>query len=1125
MQSYELSLEFTPCFEEKIYSYRKLLLSQYFFIHLQQLCQQSTIFYHHHNKEVMRPLTVYKASAGSGKTFTLAVQYIKLLLQAEDVGEYAHILAVTFTNKATAEMKDRILSQLYGIGHGLHSSRNYFHALKEALNDEGKNYSDEEIRLLCRRALHFILHDYNRFRVQTIDAFFQTIVRGVAHELGLAANLQVEISDTEVLSKAVDRIVDRLQDDPQVFAWLMSLVRDRIDNDQRWDVTRDVKNFGRAIFNEDYLIRGEKLRTVLNDTAFMRAFITHLQEIETTGVETIKSLGARLEKAVYEANVSFADFSNGQTLCTLVERFKAGDLNVEIGPRIRGWADDPLSLVKKADQTKRQDLLEVADEVCSLLDEAINKIQSAQYMVNSARLAQAHLKPLCLLDAIDREVASINAENSRFNLAKTPILLSRMIGENDAPFIFEKIGALLHHVMIDEFQDTSRLQWKNFCVLLLESYAKGGQNLLVGDVKQSIYRWRGGDWRILGNIENEMNPAPIIRNLDTNRRSSRHIVEFNNEFFEEAVKQLSSVSLEDIESIGGNFSFSSAYADVRQQIPEDKPQDGFVSVSLLDADNYKKRDDWQPVILDELKQQIRQLHAEGLPYSEMTILVRNNSDMKPVIESFAQDSDMPAVVSDEAFLLSASPAVCALIAALRVLDDPHDAVSSYYLRSTIPSFPAEGLDSKLAMMPLYELLEALYQHLQLEKIENQDAYLFGFFDAVLDFLHTESSDIHSFLAYWDERLSRQSIPAGQVEGIRIITIHKAKGLEFHTVFMPFCCWAFERDRTTDLLWCSPQEAPYDQLQLLPITPNSKTVPNSVFACDYAESHILSRLDELNTLYVGFTRATSNLFVWAVGSKDGLSKSRRTVGDLIAAVIPDDTIVGEPMFAYDCKDDEHDNRMNLICSPLDVNMHSFPMGVSFRQSNRSQQMIASFSDDDDDSERARANHYIEIGRLLHDVLQQIETSSDIDTVLNAMEREGVISRYAPDGSYVAVRRSDVERWLARGLDNPKVASWFSGSWTLFNECSIVSVNPDTHQIDTHRPDRVMISKDGQHIVIVDFKFGHYLPAYDDQVRTYMRLISQMCPSAQVEGYLWFVYTDKVQTVNQMPSASVQLTLEF
>ena len=231
------------------------------------------------------PLVVYKASAGSGKTFTLAVQYIKLLVLTAEGREYAHILAVTFTNKATAEMKDRILSQLYGIGHSLASSNPYFQALKAALKEEGVQVADDELRRLCRQALSQILHDYNRFRVQTIDAFFQMVLRGMAHELGLTANLQVEISDTEVLSKAVDRIVDRLHEDPQVFEWLYSLVRDRIDNDQRWDVTREVKDFGRAIFNEDYLMRGDRLRLVLSDPQQMRALINRLDETEQTSVE------------------------------------------------------------------------------------------------------------------------------------------------------------------------------------------------------------------------------------------------------------------------------------------------------------------------------------------------------------------------------------------------------------------------------------------------------------------------------------------------------------------------------------------------------------------------------------------------------------------------------------------------------------------------------------------------------------------------------------------------------------------------------------------------------------------------------------------------------------------------
>ncbi len=1092
-------------------------------------------------------LTVYKASAGSGKTFTLAVQYLKRLVLAQEDGEYARILAVTFTNKATAEMKDRILSQLYGIGNHLNDSEPYFNVLKKSVQEEvnGEPFSDEEIRRRCRMALHQILHDYNHFRVQTIDAFFQTILRGLAHELDLTANLQVEISDTEVLSKAVDRIVDRLQNEPQVFEWLYSLVRDRIASDQRWDVTREVKNFGRAIFNEDYLMRGEQLRDCLRDPSFMRQFIQHLQEMETGAVEALKGSGARIEQAVYDAGITYAELSNGQTLRTFVERLKSGDINIDTGARISAWADDPLTLLKKADQ-KRPELLPVVDEISGQLEMVLRSLPKLQYAVNSARLAQAHLKPLCLLDVIDREVADINAETSRFNLAKTPILLSRMVGESDAPFVFEKIGAMLHHVMIDEFQDTSRLQWKNFQVLLLESIAKGGRNLLVGDVKQSIYRWRGGDWRVLGDIERTVVPTPVVKNLDVNRRSSAAVVHFNNEFFQEAARQLDVVSAEEEVLLQGTFSFRSAYADVVQKTPADLERasldgaardddDGFVSLTLLDSGEYKKREDWQPVILDDLKQQVRHLHQEGLPYVQMTILVRNNSDMQPVIESFAEDPDLPPIVSDEAFLLSASPAVRLLIAALRVLNDSADVVSAYYLRTHVEDLPADGLDPQLACLPLYELIETLYQRFHLNRMAHQDAYLFGFFDAVQDFLHSEAGDIHSFLAFWDERLSRQSIPAGSIDGIRIISIHKAKGLEFHTVFIPFCTWPFERDRYSDLLWCTPTEEPYSQLQLVPITPNSRTAPNSVFSHDYAESHLLSRLDELNALYVGFTRAAENFYAWAVGDADDLEKSSRTVGDLIAAIVPGGCVIGEPVVQV-ANRKRSDNRMDPDRQPVNVQMCSYPLCASFRQSNRSRQFLSSLSsdtaaDEAEASEYFRQQQYIETGLLLHGILQQIRVIADVPRVLDSLEHDGVISRHAPDGSYVSVRRSNIEHWFKKGFNNPGVKSWFSDEWSIFNECSIVHWNPQSSQQEVHRPDRVMVSKDGARVVVVDFKFGHPNPDYEDQVRTYMHLLSAMYLTAHVEGYLWFVYSNRVMPVSlsaDIPASSqdaAQLSLDF
>ena len=1084
----------------------------------------------------MKPLTVYKASAGSGKTFTLAVEYIKLLVQAKDGGEYAHILAVTFTNKATSEMKDRIISQLYGIAHDLPSSRSYFDALRRSLEGEpDAPATDAELRKRCELALHQILHDYSHFRVGTIDSFFQTILRGLAHELGLTANLQVEINDTEVLSEAVDRIVDRLQDEPVVLDWLLSLVRDQIENNQRWDVTRRVKDFGRAIFNEDYLRRGDQLRAALSDGKQVSAFIRGLRQQESDAIALVKSYAKQLEEIFANTGFSYGDFSNGQRIFTgLIQKLKGGELaEIEVSATLQRWVQDPLTMVKKADLS-RADLLDAADAISGILGELIANLSDLQFAVNSARQALAHIKPLFLLDFIDREVTEINTETSRFNLAKTPILLSRMIGDSDAPFVFEKMGALLHHVMIDEFQDTSRLQWDNFRSLLLESFSRGGRNLLVGDVKQSIYRWRGGDWRTLGQIEENIRPRPDVRTLDTNFRSLRQVVDFNNDFFSVAVNLLETVSLSEEEELGLKNFFRTAYSDVRQRVPASRDNQGYVRVRVLDNQDFPKREDWEVEVLDDLCQNIRRLHADGLAYSQMAILVRNNFECESIVQAFAEVDDMPPIVSDEAFILSSCLPVCLLVESLRFLSDTSNKLARFYLQGHgVDVAYLEQERERLCLTPLYELLERLYLRLDLGRFAGQDAYLFGFFDAVGEYLRSEAADLTSFLVYWDETLSRQSIPAGEVNGIRILTIHKSKGLEYHTVLMPFCTWDFERDRASSLIWCTPSEAPYSQMQLLPITPSSKTTPNSVFARDYAEAHLLSRMDELNALYVGFTRARANLFIWCVG--DDLNRETRTVGDLIACVMPElDTsaqegcyVLGTPVIEVGTKDEASDNRMELQPVSWPVRMQSFDLGVCFRQSNQSEMFIAAQSDEPQPSEEeATQSRYLETGRLLHRVLQNIRLESDIDSILDQFEREGLISRTTASGTEVAIPRSSVERWVRQGLRAPLVNDWFQPHWQLFNECSIVSLDAQG-QPEVHRPDRVMVSEDGRRIVVVDFKFGTMRRDYEDQVRGYMNLLRQMSPEAKVEGYLWFVYSGKVQRVGNdaSPINEAQLTLDF
>ncbi len=1117
------------------------------------------------------PLTVYKASAGSGKTFTLALQYIKLLVEATDSAEYAHVLAVTFTNKATAEMKDRIVTQLYNIAHSIPDGESYFHALRDVVS---RKLTDNDIRRRCNDALYDILHDYSQFRVQTIDSFFQVILRGLAHELGLMSNPQVEISDTEVLSRAVDQLVDRLEFEPVVQGCLMGLVGEHLADNKRWDVRRDVKSFGRAIFNEQYLSLGDDLRLLLRDEQFIRQLRADIIARRDAAVERFHELGNAIEQCVSQSGYSYSDFYRGSTtIGSLARKLQQASYNydksseVTISATVRNMIDDPnaegpLALLAAAKKKSYSPLWDVADELQYMLRQVADAIEPNYWAINSANISLQHLTELQLLEHIDREVAAINEETSRFNLSKTPILLARMIRGTDAPFVFEKIGARLHHVMIDEFQDTSRLQWSNFKSLLLESFSHGGHNLVVGDVKQSIYRFRGGDWRMLGHIESEVQPAPVTVSLDTNYRSSRNVVRFNNAFFSAVAPMLDAVHAESEHIVQQEGLFAAAYSDVVQQLPSHRDDSGYVKVTLVEipkghaaasaGDDFSSSDadaaDASSIIIDDVVQSVLQLLDSGVKANDMAILVRNRRDALPLLEAFALDSRLPAIVSNEAFLLEASDAVTLIIDAMRVLDDAEkNSVARYHLEQAgldIAAFDAQT--EQLAAMPLYQQLETIYKMLPHNVTEGQDAYIFGLLDAALDYIQHIDTIAHGFITYWDEKLHAQPIASAMPDGIRLMTVHQAKGLEFHTVLLPACSWKMETFKYDNLLWCRPVGEPYEQLRLMPVNAVSRMARNSAYKDDFVEEHLLANLDELNVLYVALTRATSNLLIWSAYKGDTVSLA--TTAALMEQAVPAldmmTAATQAPVAAYaeQQEDDSHgdeapqittytvgtvvasgagkkqdDTRMSPQRTPLYINMYSNEMGVEFRQSNRSREFLASIDYDIDGTdetllaEQAQQSQYIETGKLLHHVLQNICTLNDVDRVLTSMEHEGTISSTSNVGT-VSVGRHYIEQLLLRGFRNPMVANWFSGEWTLFNECTIVSV--DEHGVPQHRrPDRVMISRDKCTIMVVDFKFGRMRPQYEDQVREYMSLLAGLYPNANIRGYLWMVYQGQVAEVEK------------
>ena len=1039
-------------------------------------------------------LTIYKASAGSGKTFALAVEYIVGLLQPHAEREFEHTLAVTFTNKATAEMKSRILETLYGLKMGLEETKAYMDAILKRFKENGTAITEQQISLQAGKALTAILHDYSRFRVETIDSFFQSILRNMARELGLAANLQVELSHDEIIGSAVDSLIETMDSQPEVKRWVTDYVREQLDSGDKWDIVGPLKAFAGNIFREEYQRRSEKELARISDAEIVNAFKSKMIAIKNKAEKEVQE---NVDEVINQID-DFDQISYGKFLFNFLMDARAMK------------SEGPSKSVLKA---KYKDQKRDSSDLQTRIAEFASLYADRRKTYLSATLAYRHLGLLRLLRNIDERAREIEGDAGRFTLSSTPALLSKMIEGSDAPFIFEKIGTFINNVMIDEFQDTSLMQWENFKTLLFEKLASGGKGLLVGDIKQSIYRWRGGDWKILYGIEEEKELQRFhihSEPLNINYRSHQLIVDFNNGFFLPAAKLL-----DDINPDAG-IKLSHIYSDIEQK-PKKKDGEGYVRIKL-----YKEEDN----TICDMAEQIRLLQAGGLDLSKIAILVRKNDMAQQLIEGFSLYAPDIRLVSDEAFLLEASTSVQMMVAALRVLIDKHhtDSISEKYLMLhylkdvlrqediTIQAVAMQEAEQvlpeeftahkeELLQLPLYLLAEKLWRVFSLNSIQGEDVYALTFFDELQNHLRNAvAPDIETFLTAWDEKLRTKAIPGSAVAGVRILTIHKSKGLEFHTVLLPFCDWKIESNRQGEILWCKTDKIPYNELGALPISIYSKDVRSSVFAPNYEEEHLERRVDALNTLYVAFTRAEANLYVWGKTKHHEKIKNLSSVAELIYLSLRNEkNDKDEECFMYELgspltevKDEtKKTNRLRLehrMEDAIDVKVITRNPMLYFLQSNQAQDYFEQTKQNEDLKLSQR-----EIGKRMHEVLSRIEDVSQFDEVLSQARKEGIIGE-GKDWETIVAR-------IKEGFSNPLVASWFKAGNTVYNECGIASIDEGTGLPSVLRPDRVVM-KDNI-ITVIDYKFGHPSRHYYDQVKAYMNLMMQMYPKHNVQGYIWYV----------------------
>ena len=1066
-----------------------------------------------HASSELNSLHIIKASAGSGKTHRLTGEYLNLLFLRPN--NHRHILAVTFTNKATDEMKSRIVEELYSLASG--DDSDYLQNLMERYSK-----SESAIRLGAKFILETILHDYSSFSISTIDRFFQQTMRAFTREMGLAGGYNVEVDHTTLLNETIDLMLSELDepDNKMLTKWLLKFMQNSIEDGKSWKIEREVLQLAGELFNENYKSLSDSEQTIIQDKNLLESYKQKMMRIVISYEQELKSIGERGVAIIANNGLQASDFRGGSnSQFSKFAAFAGGDVP-DLTKTFIGFANNLESWCTK--KTSTDILSRVENAYNEGLNDCVNQVvflyeNSTNYF--SAKAILQNFYALGILNDIKKRLQRLQQENNVLLISDTTELLNDIISGSDSPFIYEKTGTRITNYMIDEFQDTSRMQWENFKPLIAESLASGNFNLIVGDVKQSIYRFRNSDWRLLEEqVEEDFSNDSIQKHvLDTNWRSDTNIVEFNNVFFKSAASLLQN----DFNSTAEDETDSQiidAYHDLHQKTPSKKEESGgHVKVTFIKNDKETK---WKEEALRRLPQEIESLQDQGFALKDIAVVVRTNSEAVEVAETLLNYANEQVnskyrfdIISNEALLIGSAQSVKSIIAIMRHLRNPQDetlrmmAVYEYFLycRKCTPNealhayrtessrdFPPDIKEkiTELSLFSFYDMIEGFLAMTSESLDEKENAYIQAFLDIALKFSVDSSADTNAFLDWWDEKGKEKALfsPENQ-DAIRLITIHKSKGLGFGAVIMPFVSWRFENNSSTNILWCKPSIEPFNELGVVPLR-YGKQLLNTIFVEDYLNERRLTLIDNLNMLYVAFTRAKHRLIIFAPTS--GKNSTMSNAGTLLQKSITDNTAlsgecykelddgsvleIGEPSQ----REKRADKQDSVIYKSSKWHSQSFDNRLKLRLNS-----IGFFSDDG-------SRDY---GNLMHDIVSNINTLDDIPIAVNKKISEGELYEH---------ERGKIVNDLTSYLSIPESKNWYSGNYTVLNEAVILK--PDNR---FSRPDRVMIKKD--EAIVVDYKFGEIEePRYKRQVKLYMNTISEMGYS-NVKGFVFYVKSGKIVPV--------------
>ncbi len=1051
---------------------------------------------------------VYRSSAGSGKTRTLAKEYIKLALRWE--GDYfKYILAVTFANKATQEMKERILHYLNDFANN--RPNNLTREIQEELKLDA-----QQLQRQSQLVLSNILHHYSQFAISTIDAFFQRVIRSFTREAGLLGNFRLEVDHEMVLDEVLASLMDELGHNHQLTQWVVQFSRDRLKEGDNWDVMKSLRGFLQEIFKEQFkAIETQVVKPDWSADDHQRILLVLHKEV----AQFMQFMKTRAEQAMTilaRNNISVDDFNfkDQGTAYKYFNHFSQGIYVSAEGQRLQS------ALVSSADWPSRKSrnaglLKTLAEqELMPLLNEMVSFDKKNLLAYKSAEKVLENYYAFGLITDVTRKLREYKEENNLMLLSDASQFLNGIINDSDTPFIYEKVGSYFKNYLIDEFQDTSGFQWKNFVPLLNEAGDQGNANLIVGDVKQSIYRWRGGDLELLqSEVVKEFGESRVaIVPLNTNYRSAGRVIDFNNLFFHEAVTQITEAIAHPLPA--------EVYNDVNQNVSR-LPDQGFVRIHFMEDE---EGDDWKEQTLRALPGWLEQLQDAGAALKDIAILVRTNGEGQRIANyllQFRHSADAKEgyrydVISNESLRLDSALSVNIIITAIRYLKNPDDAVARGQLAFEVSQhrgldqlfvkakagqleglLPVEFLQRsrQLLRLSLFELSEELVRIFQLGKQTEELAYLQAFQDAVLEFSAREKTDIGSFLEWWEIYKEKKSIQvSASVDAVNILTIHKSKGLQFKFVIVPFCDWALNHEGfKSPLLWVENDRAPFNQLGKVAVK-YGNDLKNTLFEDDFRNEYTKVHLDNLNLLYVAFTRAEHGLIVFTKGKDSRLT----TVGDLVYRSIGNSTLQdkikngtlewGEIAYVSEQVGGEDNDMIQL----KEYTSHDWRTKLVIKRQG------AEFFNDEISERRSKINR----GILVHQVLSRIEYKAQAEEVLAQFLLETAL----PEDEALRLKE-DVAALLA----HPQIGAWFTKDWKVKTEALVLLPGFEQKRID-----RIMFGHN--RTVLVDYKTGKKKTADKDQVEKYGHVLAQM-GYPNVQAYL--VYLDDLRVEEVISKSNLSL----